>query len=60
MSTKYRTQFFMVNNARLTAGDVHEHYGVNLDDLLGMYEEDTQYFTVNGYDVVVTRCGEYH
>jgi hypothetical protein len=53
--SKYRTQFFMVDNARLTAGDVHEHYGVSIDDLLAMHTDDTQYFTAHGYEVKVTR-----
>lgn len=53
--TKYRTQFFMVDNARLTAGDVHEYYQVEIDDLLAMNQDDTQTFIIGGYEVKVTR-----
>ena len=55
MSIKYRTQFFMVDNARLTAGDVHEYYQVEIDDLLAMHQDDTQTFVIGGYEVTVTR-----
>ena len=58
LMSKYRTQFFLVQGSRLTAGEVHEHYGVSVDDLLAMHEDDSQTFSAHGYEVQVSRLGE--
>lgn len=60
MTNKYRTQFFIVDGARLTAADVHEYYGVSIDDLLVIQEDETQFFHAHGYEVEVTRCPAYN
>lgn len=53
--SKYNFHRFLVDGTRLTAGDVHEFYGVSIDDLLDMRQGDRYDFTVGQTVVRVTK-----